>query len=93
VGETSVLEPVEGTVRVHDGENHRQWPLIRFLPVGFNESDCGDPDSDIATVIVSGWLFLQLDVISEPLSIVLPIVLCGCILPIVKLAGEKCIAE
>jgi hypothetical protein len=44
-------------------------------------------------VVVSGWLFMSRNVLFEPVYIMVPIVLCGLLLPLVKIAGEKRIAE
>ena len=42
---------------------------------------------------MSGWLFIGYNVLFEPMYIMVPIVLCGLILPLVKIAGEKRAAE
>jgi hypothetical protein len=47
----------------------------------------------VAVVLISVWLFISYNVLFEPIYIVVPIVLCGFILPLVKLSGEKRIAE
>ena len=47
----------------------------------------------VAVVLITGWLFTSYNVLFEPIYIVVPIVLCGLILPLVKLSGEKRIAE
>jgi hypothetical protein len=47
----------------------------------------------VAAVIISGWLFIGYNILFEPIYIIVPIVLCGFILPLVKLSGEKRIAE
>jgi hypothetical protein len=47
----------------------------------------------VAAVAISAWLFSTRNVLFEPVYIVVPILLCGFILPIVKIAGEKRIAE
>jgi hypothetical protein len=47
----------------------------------------------IASLGVSGWLFIEKNVVFEPTYILLPMVLCGFILPLVKTAGEKRLAE
>lgn len=46
-----------------------------------------------ASVVVSIWLFDSHSVLFEPVYALVPILLCGFILPIVKIAGEKRIAE
>lgn len=46
-----------------------------------------------ATIIISVWLFDSHNVIFDPIYVLVPIILCGFILPIVKTAGEKKIAE
>jgi hypothetical protein len=46
-----------------------------------------------ASVAVSVWLFDSYDILFEPVYIVAPILLCGFILPIVKVSGEKRLAE
>jgi hypothetical protein len=45
------------------------------------------------TVAASTWLFNSHDVLFEPVYIIVPILLCGLILPLAKIAGEKRIAE
>jgi hypothetical protein len=47
----------------------------------------------VAAIVLSGWLFVSYNVLFEPIYIVVPIVLCGFILPLVKTAGEKRAAE
>ena len=47
----------------------------------------------VASVAVSIWLFKTHDVLFEPIYILVPILLCGFILPIVKVSGEKRLAE
>lgn len=47
----------------------------------------------VATVVVSVWLFDTHNVIFDPIYVLVPIVLCGLVLPIVKTSGEKKIAE
>ncbi|MBF8295520.1 MAG: hypothetical protein HW389_2065 [Bacteroidetes bacterium] len=47
----------------------------------------------VASVAVSIWLFKTHDVLFEPIYIIVPILLCGFILPVVKVAGEKRLAE
>lgn len=47
----------------------------------------------VAAVVISAWLFNSHDVLFEPVYIIVPILLCGSILPIVKTGGEKRIAE
>jgi hypothetical protein len=47
----------------------------------------------VAAVLISGWLFTSYDVLFEPIYIIVPIVLCGFVLPLVKISGEKRIAE
>lgn len=47
----------------------------------------------VAATATSGWLFNSHDVLFEPIYIIVPILLCGFILPIAKLAGERRIAE
>ena len=47
----------------------------------------------IATLFINVWLFNQHNILFEPIYILLPIILCGTILPIVKVAGEKRLAE
>jgi hypothetical protein len=46
-----------------------------------------------AAVVASGWLFVGYNVLFEPAYVMMPILLCGLILPLVKIAGEKRIAE
>jgi hypothetical protein len=46
-----------------------------------------------AAVGVSVWLFSSYDILFEPVYSVVPILLCGVILPIVKVSGEKRLAE
>jgi hypothetical protein len=47
----------------------------------------------VAAVAISAWLFNSHNVLFEPVYIIVPILLCGSILPIVKTGGEKRIAE
>lgn len=47
----------------------------------------------VASVVISGWLFIEHNVVFEPMYIIVPILLCGLILPLVKMAGEKTLAE
>jgi hypothetical protein len=47
----------------------------------------------VAAIVISGWLFISHSVLFEPIYIMVPIVLCGLILPLVKISGEKRIAE
>jgi hypothetical protein len=47
----------------------------------------------VAAVAISTWLFISHNILFEPIYCIVPILLCGCILPIVKLSGEKRIAE
>lgn len=47
----------------------------------------------VAAVAISTWLFVSHSILFEPIYCIVPILLCGCILPIVKLSGEKRIAE
>ncbi|HTY36829.1 MAG TPA: hypothetical protein VMH23_06945 [Bacteroidota bacterium] len=47
----------------------------------------------IGTLAISRWLTISHNILFDPLYVVVPIILCGAILPIVKLAGEKRIAE
>jgi hypothetical protein len=47
----------------------------------------------VAAVLISGWLFISHNVLFEPAYIIVPIVLCGLILPLVKIVGEKHLAE
>ena len=47
----------------------------------------------VAMIVVSIWLFDSHNVIFDPIYVIVPIILCGFILPIVKTAGEKKIAE
>jgi hypothetical protein len=47
----------------------------------------------VAAVIVSGWLFVGYNILFDPMYILVPIVLCGFILPLVKISGEKRSAE
>jgi hypothetical protein len=46
-----------------------------------------------AAVVMSGWLFIDYNVLFEPVYVMVPLVLCGLILPLVKISGEKRIAE
>lgn len=45
------------------------------------------------TVVISLWLFKSHDVLFDPIYVLVPILLCGFILPITKLAGEKHMAN
>jgi hypothetical protein len=47
----------------------------------------------VATIAVSIWLFERYDVLFQPIYVVVPLVLSGIIFPIVKVSGEKRIAE
>jgi hypothetical protein len=47
----------------------------------------------VAAVAISAWLFNSHNVLFEPIYVMIPILLCGSILPIAKIAGEKRIAE
>jgi len=47
----------------------------------------------VTAVAISAWLFNTHNVLFEPVYIIVPILLCGSILPIAKIAGEKRIAE
>ncbi len=47
----------------------------------------------VASMALSIWLFESHNVLFDPAYIIVPIVLCGTILPIVKVAGEKRLAE
>ena len=47
----------------------------------------------VATIAVSIWLFERYDVLFQPIYVIVPLVLCGTVLPIVKVSGEKRIAE
>ena len=47
----------------------------------------------VAAVAISAWLFNSHNVLFEPIYVIVPILLCGTILPIAKTAGEKRIAE
>jgi hypothetical protein len=47
----------------------------------------------VAAVVISGWLFINHNVLFEPVYVMVPIVLCGLLLPLVKISGEKRIAE
>jgi hypothetical protein len=47
----------------------------------------------MATLFINVWLFNQHNILFEPIYVLLPIILCGTILPIVKVAGEKRLAE
>ena len=47
----------------------------------------------VTAVVISGWLFVSHNVLFEPIYVMVPIVLCGLILPLVKISGEKRIAE
>lgn len=47
----------------------------------------------IASVVVSIWLFRTHNILFEPIYVAVPILLCGFILPIVKVSGEKRLAE
>jgi hypothetical protein len=57
--------------------------LMVFLSLGLT----------VAALAISAWLFNSHNVLFEPVYVIVPILLCGFILPIVKLAGEKRIAE
>lgn len=46
----------------------------------------------VAALAISAWLFNSHNVLFEPVYIIVPILLCGFILPIVKTSGEKRIA-
>jgi hypothetical protein len=45
------------------------------------------------SIFISGWLFVSYDVVFEPIYVIVPIVLCAFILPLVKMSGQKRIAE
>jgi hypothetical protein len=47
----------------------------------------------VASVVLSGWLFVSHNILFEPIYIVVPIMLCGLVLPLVKTAGEKRAAD
>lgn len=47
----------------------------------------------VAAVAISAWLFNSHNVLFEPIYVIVPILMCGSILPIAKIAGEKRIAE
>ena len=47
----------------------------------------------VAAVLISAWLFRSHNVLFEPVYVIVPILLCGVVLPIAKIAGEKRIAE
>jgi hypothetical protein len=47
----------------------------------------------VGSVVISIWLFDSHDVLFDPIYIIVPIFLCGAILPIVKVSGEKRLAE
>ncbi|MCX6132379.1 MAG: hypothetical protein NTU47_01085 [Ignavibacteriales bacterium] len=47
----------------------------------------------VSAAATSAWLFNSHDVLFEPIYIIVPILLCGFVLPIAKLAGERRIAE
>jgi hypothetical protein len=47
----------------------------------------------IAMTVLSVWLLDSHNVIFDPIYVLVPIILCGIILPIVKTSGEKKIAE
>jgi hypothetical protein len=47
----------------------------------------------LASVAVTIWLFKTHDILFEPAYIIVPILLCGIILPIAKVSGEKQLAE
>lgn len=47
----------------------------------------------VGSVALSIWLFDYHDILFDPIYIIVPILLCGTILPIVKTAGEKRLAE
>ncbi len=47
----------------------------------------------VGAVLISGWLFVRYNVLFEPIYIIVPIVLSGLILPLVKISGEKRLLE
>jgi hypothetical protein len=47
----------------------------------------------VAALAISAWLFNSHNVLFEPIYVIVPILLCGFVLPIAKIAGEKRIAE
>ena len=47
----------------------------------------------VGSVVLSIWLFDHHDILFDPVYVMVPILLCGTILPIVKVAGEKRLAE
>ena len=47
----------------------------------------------VAATALSVWLFINHNVLFEPVYIIVPLLLCGFILPLVKISGEKHIAE
>jgi hypothetical protein len=47
----------------------------------------------LTSLAVSVWLLESRSVLFQPVYVIVPIVLCGTILPVVKTAGEKRIAE
>ena len=47
----------------------------------------------VAALAISSWLFKSHNVLFDPIYIIVPILLCGFVLPLAKLAGEKWIAE
>jgi hypothetical protein len=47
----------------------------------------------VATILISAWLFDAHNVLFDPLYVLVPIFLCGIVLPIMKTAGEKKLAE
>jgi hypothetical protein len=47
----------------------------------------------VASIFISSWLFDSYNVLFDPLYVLVPILLCGIVLPIVKTSGEKKLAE
>jgi hypothetical protein len=47
----------------------------------------------VGAVAVSAWLFNSHNVLFEPVYVIVPILLCGIILPLAKISGERRIAE
>lgn len=47
----------------------------------------------VAAVAISSWLFSSHNVLFEPVYVIVPILLCGVVLPVAKSTGEKRIAE
>ncbi len=47
----------------------------------------------IAALTISAWLFNSHNVLFEPVYVIVPILLCGFVLPIAKITGKKRIAE